>query len=162
MRKRAGNFTVNAKLIDSSFDDMLPIFEGIIVVQAELMFISDKVQYTAISNHFRELETGEAVPEYMAECTKDEDGNITVKWVEQGINKPIRKLQTIIVNGVEVKTDMFMATYTDILQLSELSSRPDYTMTWSTKTDKGIMRHQGNPVIITEGMIFNATLTGDA
>ena len=72
--------------------------------------------------------------------------------------------KTIIVNGVEIKTQMKFKTYTDILQLTDplLPFRADYTLTWSTKADKGIMHHGGKPVQVTEGMIFNATLTGDA
>jgi len=172
LTRRHGKFEVSVALIENNPEDVSKIFEGLVVTRAEHIFHSHIIEYLAWSPHFRELSENEATPEYMAMCSSQADGSITVKWVDLNVkakeeintlaSSAVGAMKTIIVNGVEVKTDMFMASYADILQLTDLPFRADYTMTWSTKDVKGIMHYEGKLVQVTEGMIFNAIMTGDA
>lgn len=171
MTRRYGKFEVSVPLIENNPEEVSKIFEGLVMTRAEHLFHNDTIEYIAWSPHFRELNEGESAPEYIAEIARDDDGTITVKWrdVEMETEKEINTLaplssevKTIIVNGVEIQTKLVFATYTDIAQIAEMPFRKDYTMTWSTKKEKGIMHHEGKLIQVTEGMIFNAMLTGAA
>ena len=173
LTRRYGKFEVSMALIEDNPKEVNRIFEGLVVTRAEHLFHKDTIEYIAWSPYFRECEVGEEIPEYMAMCSSQPDGSITVKWVdvarkaEKEINTralPAERVQkTITVNGVEVKTASKSLTYDDIVRVAELPRRDDYTMTWSNpdNKDKGIM-HLLSEVYISEGLIFNATLTGAA
>ena len=79
---RYAKFEVSMALIDNNPEDVIKIFADVLVVRAEAMYHKKTIEYIGWSKHFRELEKGEVTPTYMAECTRSEDGELTVKWVE--------------------------------------------------------------------------------
>ena len=83
MKRIYGRFEISIPLIESDTEKLSKVFEGLIVTRAESMYPNKTIEYVAWSPHFRELEEGMRVPEYVAEFTRDKEGGITIKWVEQ-------------------------------------------------------------------------------
>ncbi len=83
MKTNHAKFEVSMGLIDNNPEDVTKIFADVLVIRAEAMYHKKTIEYIGWSKHFRELESSEATPIYIAECTRDEDGKLTVKWVEQ-------------------------------------------------------------------------------
>lgn len=78
--QRWGKFKVPATLV-TKFDTSLKRIMGqCIIVRAEHMFINNIIEYSAISEHFRDLPEGEITPEY--KWVFDIDGFLTAEEVK--------------------------------------------------------------------------------
>ena len=71
--KRYGNFDVSWEFIDRLEPKLIPLFGKMIVTRAEADYAQKIIRYTAISPMFRELATGEAIPEYEIVAEQNED-----------------------------------------------------------------------------------------
>jgi hypothetical protein len=75
---RYGRFSAPAAWAREFRTDLKRVMGYCIVLRAEQMFISDRIEYWAVSEHFRELPIGEMVPEYRWHFT--DEGAI---WCEE-------------------------------------------------------------------------------
>lgn len=62
--RRFGRFTAPAEWAHEFRTDLKRVMGLCIVVRAEHLFYADKIEYWALSEHFRPLLPGEIVPEY--------------------------------------------------------------------------------------------------
>ena len=62
--RRYGRFTVPTRWADEYRSELLRVMGKCIVFRAEQMYASDRIEYWAASDHFRELPEGEIIPEY--------------------------------------------------------------------------------------------------
>lgn len=81
LTRRVGQFAIAMVIIEQDPEAVFKIFQDVIVLQATPM--GEIIKYMGMSNHFRELIVDTTVPEYICECTKDKEGNISLKWVEK-------------------------------------------------------------------------------
>lgn len=74
--KQVGRFKVSAHFIKTDPDGVAAVFAmcKIVPVRCEMMFFSDVVEYTAISEKFAEVEDGCMVPEYTLTVSNGPDG----------------------------------------------------------------------------------------
>lgn len=78
MKQKVGKFYASYVFIDDFPTAVKMIMGKCIVVRAENLLATEKIEYTAISDYFRELEEGEKIPEY--EWFISNDGDI---WCEE-------------------------------------------------------------------------------
>jgi hypothetical protein len=64
-KRRLGRFTVPADWADRYSSDLLRIMGRCAIVRAELLYVSDQIEYWARSDNFRELSPNEIVPQYV-------------------------------------------------------------------------------------------------
>lgn len=63
-KRNLGKFLIGDVLFDDGFDFVKMVMREMVVVRAELMINCNAIEYTAISDRFRELKDGESVPFY--------------------------------------------------------------------------------------------------
>jgi hypothetical protein len=61
---RIGKFKIENEFIRENEDAVLSVMGKVIVVRAELMWASDKIEYVAKSKEFDEVLGGNQIPEY--------------------------------------------------------------------------------------------------
>ncbi len=88
LKPRRGRFSLTREAIWSSDYDLLKVvFGDIIVVRAEFLFAEDKLEYTAMSPKFDEIQEGGQIPEYVCHVnTSTVDGGqkcYEVRWVKK-------------------------------------------------------------------------------
>lgn len=66
IKNRVGKFYINSNIItDSSNRNMLSLlFSKVIIVEATMKFANNSIDYTALSEHFSEIEDGTYPPYY--------------------------------------------------------------------------------------------------
>jgi len=79
--KRRGKFDVSRKLMEMCVNNEWLrecLFSNFVIVRAEFLYMEDKVEYTAFSPLFREVNDGEETPKYSVIVTeeRDKEGNI--------------------------------------------------------------------------------------
>lgn len=82
--KRVGRFTMTTDWARQFSTDAKRVMGLCVVVRAEQLFHSAIIEYIAISEHFREVATGEVVPEYVWNFTSE--GEISTKEVKREHN----------------------------------------------------------------------------
>ena len=78
---RKGKFSLNYSLITKCPSLALDVLSTVLVVRAENDFMTDKITYWALSEHFETVEPGIQPPNYEALVSSKEDGSHTVSWV---------------------------------------------------------------------------------
>lgn len=73
-----GRFTVPAWLAHEFSTDLKRVMGKCIVVKAEHLFYGDRIEYWALSEHFRHVPLGEICPEYRWHFTSEGD-----MWCEE-------------------------------------------------------------------------------
>lgn len=76
--RRRGRFSIDASLAREFNTGAKRVMGLCIIVRAELMFNTDRIEYHALSERFRQLAENEVIPEYVWYFTHD--GNI---WCEE-------------------------------------------------------------------------------
>ena len=71
--RRYGRFSMPARWADEYRSELLRVMGKCIVLRAEQMYSSDRIEYWAVSDHFRELPEAEIVPEYAWYFTDEGD-----------------------------------------------------------------------------------------
>lgn len=64
--RRFGKFSVPREVVLCDPPAAHAFLDGVLIVRAELMFASDSIEYTGISDAFREVNEGEEAPWYAA------------------------------------------------------------------------------------------------
>ncbi len=75
--RRIGKFILSTEIIDNRPDLVLNIMGRCIVVKVEFSFMDDHLEYTAISEHFKEIPVGGCIPVYV--WTVDDNGKATAR-----------------------------------------------------------------------------------
>ncbi len=83
LTKQVGQFAIATIMIETRPEDVLKLFQDVIILQATMADDGSVIQYMGISKHFRELLLDATVPMYDCECTRKEDGTMAIKWVER-------------------------------------------------------------------------------
>ena len=76
---KLGRFLVSVEMLDR-WDNLEPIFQGVIVTRAECDYSRRVIEYTAFSESFAVVPDGAVIPEYTAYITRHESGAVDVKW----------------------------------------------------------------------------------
>lgn len=80
--KNVGRFKVTFNILEDKIDIMEKIMCECVPVKAVCDFMTDSIEYTAISNHFRHIEGYEIIPEY--DCiVSDLLGHIKITFEER-------------------------------------------------------------------------------
>jgi len=80
--RRIGKVTVSTGLIDNSPEVVKLMFSKFIPIRAEMIWHMGWVEYIGISDLFEEIKEGDAVPEYIFQCTTIEgDGGSIISGV---------------------------------------------------------------------------------
>jgi hypothetical protein len=66
MTKRKGKFSLPLELINTSPRTVLKILKDVIIVRAEVMYVSNSIEYYGISDQFDEISDRCVVPTYKA------------------------------------------------------------------------------------------------
>lgn len=89
MTRNLGKFVVDAEMIEDDPFSVRLILRDVIVVRAEMMFMSDCVEYVGLHPDFEEVPLGREAPRYTARITRtddpDDDGIslVSVEWARQ-------------------------------------------------------------------------------
>ena len=63
--RHIGRFAISRQMLHNNFGEVQELMKEVVVVRAEMMYISDCVEYTAISpTYFRAVPEGEMAPGY--------------------------------------------------------------------------------------------------
>lgn len=79
--RRIGRFLVQRKLIYDEPATVRLIFEGLIVVRAEMLYHQDAIEYTALGGIFDEVAQDKPVPLYRIEISRHIDPDTDVSRV---------------------------------------------------------------------------------
>ena len=71
-RKRIGRFVIDYQMIDNEPLMAQMMLSGMLIVRAEARHEMRAIEYHAYSDDFDEVETGQLIPEYVAEFSEEE------------------------------------------------------------------------------------------
>lgn len=81
--RRIGKFIVAHRDIEACPELVIPIFENLIIVRAELCYASDAIEYIALGEQFPLTVAGALIPEYSIEiCTEETSEGTRVKEIK--------------------------------------------------------------------------------
>ena len=77
--RQIGRFEVSERIVRDNPDEVAAVlaFMRAVPVRAEFIFATQLIEYTAISESFRELEMGTMIPRYTLVVERDDELNIT-------------------------------------------------------------------------------------
>lgn len=123
--ERKGFFVVRGSY-RRSMTEMEALFQGFIPVQIEYSVLNDETRFYGYSEHFREIDQGHVVPEYIPTIKRLDDGSVAVSWrceldpePTPGISEPdydrIRRAVEIVIKRHEIEwrkqSEAFEARY---------------------------------------------------
>lgn len=74
MQKRVGRFTISHKMIYLKPEAAKKVLSETIVVRAESLFYTERIEYLAYSEHFDKVSPNQMPPEYDVEVTEEFNG----------------------------------------------------------------------------------------
>ena len=80
-----GRFRLSRKLLSEQPENLIPVFAGMVVIEAQMRWEIDGVEYLALSDRFDPVPENVMCPSYEVTFTKDEKGNA----IGHEINKSI-------------------------------------------------------------------------
>jgi hypothetical protein len=93
---RLGLFSIPTPWIQDGRLEVKLIMSKCIVVRAERMFVADRVDYVAISEHFRDLPPGEIPPEYVWTFSEQDGVSATERAATQPAKEPKERLRRFL------------------------------------------------------------------
>lgn len=70
--RRIGHFRINSDLLRvASDEEICSLFDGFLIVKAEVLFHGDEIEYTAYHRQFGQVEYGGLIPDYILKFTLD-------------------------------------------------------------------------------------------
>ena len=79
--RRLGRFNVSRMLLREQPEQLKPLFAEMIVVEAQIRWERDRVEYLAMSDRFELLPVAVSAPLYEITFIRDEDGRVTMHEV---------------------------------------------------------------------------------
>jgi len=83
--RRLGRFNVSRMLLREQPERLKPLFAEMIVVEAQMRWERDSVEYLAMSDRFDVVEEGMMCPLYEITFRKDEEGRVTMREVAKSL-----------------------------------------------------------------------------
>lgn len=83
--RRLGRFLVSRTLLREQPEQLKPLFSEMIVVEAQMRWERDSVEYLAMSDRFEVVEEGVMCPLYEITFRKDEEGRVTMHEVAKSL-----------------------------------------------------------------------------
>ena len=80
MENRGGIFRIGRDVIKMLPADAMAILTTVLVVRAEMDYMTDCVEYQGYSQHFDPLPRGNVLTEYIPWLERDDDRNLTITW----------------------------------------------------------------------------------
>jgi hypothetical protein len=71
LNRRLGRFHVSRELLNQQPEKLKPIFANVIVVEAQMRWVSDSVEYLAMSDRFERVPYGQMAPFYDIQFHED-------------------------------------------------------------------------------------------
>ncbi len=83
--RRLGRFNVSRWLLREQPEQLKPLFAEMIVVEAQMRWERDSVEYLAMSDRFEVVPEAVMAPLYEITFKRDEDGRVTMHEVSKSI-----------------------------------------------------------------------------
>jgi hypothetical protein len=80
-----GRLRLSRKILSEQPEDVIPVFVGMVVIEAQMRWEIDGVEYLALSDRFDPVPEGVSAPSYEVSFRRDEKGNV----ISHEINKSI-------------------------------------------------------------------------
>ena len=85
---RLGRFAISAELVQSGWTKLRPLFENMVVLEADYSYDTRAYHYLALCDHFDEIKEGIPAPNYRLEYICDQDGVISERrWYRESTDK---------------------------------------------------------------------------
>lgn len=81
--ERIGRFRINRKLILRNTDELLPLFSEMVVVEAQMRWEYDAIEYVALSKRFEKQPQGVTAPMYKIVFSRDQNGKVAIQSIER-------------------------------------------------------------------------------
>ena len=81
--RRLGRFRIPRQLVLEQPENIRPFLAECVIVEAQVRWEFDSIEYLAMSERFDEIGAGMQAPEYTATFERDEDGLVSLKSVER-------------------------------------------------------------------------------
>lgn len=86
LNRRLGRFFISRELLLTQPERLQPLFAEMIVVEAQMRWDCNSVEYVAMSDRFEDLPENLMAPAYDILFKRDEDGKVTFTGVDRSIS----------------------------------------------------------------------------
>lgn len=69
-----GKFSIPMELFEQGWEKLIPLFEGMFIIEAKFSYDTRAYEYLALSTKFEVHPEGVPAPHYKVEFTRDQDG----------------------------------------------------------------------------------------
>lgn len=80
---RIGRFRISRELVRRNPAELLPLFSEMVVVEAQMRWEYDAIEYVALSERFEEQPENVAAPLYKITFRRDENGQVGIQSIER-------------------------------------------------------------------------------
>lgn len=71
-----GRFNIPLELFEQGWEKLIPLLEGMFILEARFSYDTRAWEYTALSEKFDLVQEGVPAPEYKIEFTRDQEGKV--------------------------------------------------------------------------------------
>lgn len=73
---RMGKFEISLELFEQGWEKLIPLFEGMFILECKFSYDARAFMYTALSDKFDLVQEGLPAPDYKIEFTRNQDGKV--------------------------------------------------------------------------------------
>lgn len=81
---RMGKFSISLELFEQGWEKLVPLLEGMFILEARFSYDSRAWEYLALSEKFDLVQEGSPAPDYKIEFTRDQNGKVLeLRWFKR-------------------------------------------------------------------------------